>query len=123
MAIQATVGGSGTLFVGEDKIFRLKNVIDENGVLIDMSGWTVLFDVRAKVTSADPAIISINATLIGIYSVTPALNTQMWTASVTDDLMNLFKAKTYQYSWKRMDTGVETVLAYGPFVPEKATAP
>jgi hypothetical protein len=24
--------------------------VDENSVLIDMSGWTVLFDVRAKVT-------------------------------------------------------------------------
>ncbi|CAB4190392.1 hypothetical protein UFOVP1196_55 [uncultured Caudovirales phage] len=33
------------------------------------------------------------------------------------------KARTYRHSWKRMDDGSETVLAYGNFVPQKATAP
>ncbi|MES2360042.1 MAG: hypothetical protein V4529_17005 [Gemmatimonadota bacterium] len=118
-----SIGGNGALFVGEDKVFRLKNVVDENNVLVDMTGWSVLFDVRAKTTSSDPALISINATPVGVYNVNPVLNTQMWVAPVSDDLLNLFKAKTYQYSWKRMDAGVETVLAYGPMAPEKATAP
>ncbi len=123
MAILTAIGGNGTLFVGEDKLFRLKNVVDETGTLVDMTGWTVLFDVRQKVTSPDPALISINATLIGVFNSNPALNTQMWAAQASDDLLNLFKAKQYQYSWKRMDEGIETVLAYGPFGPEKATAP
>ena len=42
---------------------------------------------------------------------------------MTDTDMNLFKEKAYRQSWKRMDDGSETVLAWGPFTPQKATAP
>ena len=127
MATTETIGGSGTLFVGEDKIFELELVNDPDlgdaATPIDMTGWALLFDVRLKDTSVDPAILSKTPAVIGVYNATRALNTQRARTSVTDTEMNLFKQKTYRHSWKRMDDGVETVLSRGDFTPEKATAP
>lgn len=122
MATSVTIGGNGTLFVGEDKVLRLE-LLDAAGVPVNMFGMTLLFDVRAKDTSPDPAILSKTPSLTGTYNATRSVNTQRAEATVTDDDMNLFRAKTYRYSWKRMDAGAETVLARGDFAPEKATAP
>lgn len=122
MALEITIGGSGTLFVGEDKTFRLE-LIDSDELPVDMSGWSIRFDVRKSVTAPDPAIFSKTASLVGAYSPVRATNTQRAIVSLTDTEMNTVKARTYQCSWKRMDDGSETVLAYGAFAPEKATAP
>lgn len=122
MATTVTIGGSGTLFVGEDKTFRLE-LIDADEVPVNMAGWSILFDVRKLVTSLDPAIFSKTATVTGVYNVVRALNTQRAVVSLTDTELNTVKARTYQHSWKRMDDGSETVLSRGPFTPEKATAP
>ena len=129
MATTQTIGGNGTLFVGEDKIFEFECVDDPDlgaaATPIDMTGWVLLFDVRLKDTSVDPAILSKTPTLVGVYNVVRAVNTQRARVVVTDTDMNLFKQKTppYRHSWKRMDDGVETVLSRGDFAPEKATAP
>ena len=88
-----------------------------------MSGWTLLFDVRHKDTSSDPAILSKTPSLSGTYNAVRATNTQRATVVLTDTDMNLFRAGTYRHSWKRMNDGSETVLAWGNFTPEKATAP
>ena len=127
-ASTVTMGGSGSLFVGEDKIFRFELVDDptlegDDATPINMTGWDILFDVRVKDNSSDPAILSKAATLTGVYNATRSLNTQRAVVVVTDTEMNLFKQKTYRHSWKRMDDGVETVLSRGNFTPEKATAP
>lgn len=131
MATTVTIGGEGTLFVGEDKTFRLESLQprtdgephDASSVPEDMTGWVVLFDVRVNDTSAEPAILSKAPTILGVYDAARATNTQRAVVVVTDTEMNLFRAKTYRYSWKRMDDGSETVLARGDFAPEKATAP
>lgn len=141
MATTMTIGGQGTLFVGEDKIFKLELVVaefDADGNVVapsassvpkDMTGWAITFDVRKTNNSADPAIFSKSATFEGVFNVTSrAVNTQRAVASLTDTEMNTVKAGntspgSYYYSWKRMDDGSETVLARGPFTPEKATAP
>ena len=123
MAKVVTIGGNNTLFVGEDKTVRLGNVIDETGALVDMTGWSVLFDVRTKDTAPDPAIISRNASIGGVFNSNPLTNAQKAVVQLTDTDMNLFKEKTYRYSFKRMDDGSETVLARGDFKPQKATAP
>jgi hypothetical protein len=117
MALESTIGGEGTLFVGEDKTLRFALP----GV--DMSGWATLFDVRKKDNSPEPAILSVNLTLIGTFNVVEISNTQRFIATLTDTQLNLFRAKQYRWSWKRMDDGSETVLAYGGFAPQKATAP
>lgn len=122
MAYETQIGGNGTLFVGEDKIFRFE-AVDESGNPVDMTGWSMIFDVRKKDNSRDPAILGLtNFTLIGIFNSVRALNTQRALLSVIDDQMNLFKAKNYRWSWKRLDADVETVLGWGTFAPEKATA-
>ena len=134
MALTQTIGGNGTLFVGEDKIFRLELLVaefDANGnpvapstssVPIDMTGWVLVFDVR-KTDTSPTAIFSKTPTLEGAYNANRALNTQRAVAPLTDTELNTVKALSYRYSWKRLDDGSETVLARGPFAPEKATAP
>ena len=122
MATNVDIGGSGTLFVGEDKTFVLE-VLDTAGVPVNITAWTILFDVRLKDNSAAPAIFSKTATLTGVYNSVRATNTQRANVSLTDDELNTVTAKTYRQSWKRMDAGVETVLLYGAFAPQKATAP
>lgn len=122
MALAATIGGNGTLFVGEDKTFKLQ-LLDTAGVPVNMAGMLILFDVRRTDTSAEPAIFSKTATISGVYSTDPLVNTQRAVVVLTDTEMNTVKAGTYRHSWKRMDDGSETVLAWGPFTPQKATAP
>lgn len=122
MATNVTIGGSGALFVGEDKTLRLE-LLDAASLPVDMTGWSVLFDVRSKDTSPDPAIVSKTATVSGAFNATRALNTQRAVVTLTDDDLNLFKARNYRHSWKRMTAGSETVLCRGYFAPEKATAP
>lgn len=121
MAIESTIGGDGVLFVGEDKTFRLE-VLLPTLLPVDATGWSILFDIRVKDTSSE-YIISRTATLTGVYSPVRGTNTQRAVVVLTDTDLNLFHAKTYRYSWKRMDDGLETVLAYGDFSPQKATAP
>lgn len=121
MAAEIDIGGDNTLFVGEDKTFELE-LIDENGDPVNMAGLTLLFDVRKKDNSPDPAIMGITPTLVGVFNVVRASNTQRALALVTDTQMNLFRQREYRYSWKVMSFP-ETVVAFGDFLPQKATAP
>lgn len=113
MATDVTIGGegSGDLFVGEDKTFRLSMP----GV--NITGWDIVFDVRKTDKSPDPAIFLKTATIVGTFNVD-----QFAIVNLSDDELNTVKATEYRYSWKRMGNGVETVLCRGDFIPEKATA-
>lgn len=121
MALLVTIGGDGTLFVGEDKILELE-VLDPQGLPIDIGGMVILFDVR-KADAASTAILSRTAVIIGAYSPVRASNTQRAQVVLTDTELNTVKAIKYRHSWKRMDDGSETVIAWGDFTPQKATAP
>lgn len=135
MATTWPIGGNGTLFVGEDKTFRLELLnaeYDASGTPIpphegsiptDMTGWVLLFDVRKADNSPEPAIFSKTVTITGVWNALRSANTQRGVVFLTDTELNTVKAKTYRHSWKRMDDGSETVVARGPFAPEKATAP
>ncbi len=142
MALPITIGGNGTFFIGEDKTLHLQ-VIDITGMegksnlwptapAVDITGWSIAFDLRLAVTSPDPPILGLTAvapgtlplaSIIGTYNVVQALNTQRAEIVLNDDQTNLVKAQTYQCTWKRMDESSETVLAWGPCMPQKATAP
>lgn len=125
MAENVTIGGSGALFVGEDKTVKFELFLkSDSAVAVDMNGWAMIFDVRAKDNSAAPALLSITSIpLTGVFNAVRAMNTQRAVLTLTDDHMNLFRQKTYRWSWKRTDAGNETVLAWGDFTPQKATAP
>lgn len=122
MATEVTIGGSGALFVGEDKTIVL-SVVDDDGVPVNIGSWLILFDVRVSDKAPDPAIFSITCAITGTYNVAPLVNTQRASATLTDDQMNTVRKKTYRHSWKRMTANFETVLSYGDFEVEKATAP
>jgi hypothetical protein len=122
MATDVAIGGNGTLFIGEDKILRLE-LLDAASLPVDMTGWSIVFDVRSKDTSVDPALLSKTPTITGVYNAARATNTQRAEVTLSDDDMNLFKAKIHRYSWKRLTANNETVLVRGNFAPEKATAP
>lgn len=121
MALDATIGGSGVLFVGEDKIIKLE-LIDSDELPVNMTGWTLLFDIRKKDNSAS-TLLSKTPSVTGTFNSIRASNTQRAVVTISDTEMNLFKEQTYRHSWKRMDDGSETVLAWGDFAPQKATAP
>lgn len=138
MATDVTMGGNGVLFADEDKIFRLELLDTSDPAIIaagggnpvDMSAFTMVFDVRSKDNSPDPALLSKVPTVTGVFNAARAVNTQRAVVTVTDDELHQFKgsnlpsgAKTYRHSWKRTNSGVETVLSRGDFAPEKATAP
>jgi len=126
MAVESTIGGSGSLFVGEDKVLRFGPLYDALAptVGIDMSTWAMVFDVRKTDKSPDPPILSVTTfAFSGVFSATQSANTQRASITLTDDQLNLFAAKNYRWSWKRTDSGNETVLGYGGFAPQKATAP
>lgn len=122
MAENVTIGGEGTLFVGEDKILslELKSKTSET-TAIDMTGWVMIFDVR-KADTTTTAMLSKTPTLTGAFNAIRSSNTQRAQVILTDDDTNLFKAKTYRYAWKRLDPDSETVLMWGDFILEKATA-
>lgn len=122
MAESTQIGGDGALFVGEDKVFRLELIDKLTGLPVDMSGMVLLLDVR-RTDIAGAAIISQAPIVTGIFNPVRSLNAQRAVVIVTDTQMNLFKRGTYRHSWKRMDADVETVLAWGDFVVQKATAP
>lgn len=127
MAALATVGGNGALFVGEDKTVRLELLtgnpaLDNTSVPVDMAGWAMVFDVRSKDTSDDPAILSKTPVVSGAYNAVRATNVQRAFVTLTDTDMDLVREKRYRFSWKRIDPGNETVLAWGNFAPQKATA-
>ena len=121
MATEVTIGGDGTLFVGEDKTFRLE-LLDVAGVPVNMAGMTIKFILRLTDSGADPAIFDKTATVGGVYNVVRASNTQRATVVFTDVELDALTAKTYRHSWKRMDADYETILAFGPFIVQKATA-
>lgn len=152
MATAVTMGGDGTLFIGEDKTFRLfvydRVVVnvdgyssanlplgvdglpvvpkDENGVAavpINMSGWTVKFVVRKTVDSSG-VLVEKTPTITGVYNTDPSVNTQRAEVACTDTELGLTvftRAMEAQQSWKRLDDGSETVLAYKKFAIERAT--
>lgn len=121
MANEVDIGGTGTLFIDEDKGIRLE-VLDTDGNPVDTTGWNVDLVISVSDFSATPTL-TLHTTLTGTYNATRGVNTQRRLATFSDTDLSLFKAITYRHSWKRMDSLSKTVLAYGNFSPQKASAP
>jgi hypothetical protein len=127
MATDVALGGSGELFVGEDKVLRLE-VLDDKGEPVDITDWTIVFDIRDK-DNATVVLLKQDAVIGGVFAPVRDNNLQRAVVTLTSDEMDQFKgsnipqgAKTYRHSWKRTDDTKETVLCRGDFAPEKATA-
>jgi hypothetical protein len=121
MAIETQIGGGDDLFVGEDKTIVLGPVVNTSGVLVDISAWNINFVVRVSDT-ASSTVFEKTASVTGSYNLDLLLNTQRASIVLLDTETDALKGKTYRHSWKRMDNGFETILAFGDFVVQKATA-
>jgi hypothetical protein len=122
VAFEVNIGGNGSLFVGEDKLLRME-VVDDSGKPVNMAGVTILLDIRKTDDATEPAIVSKVGSVTGAFDPVRGSNAQRVLFLLTDDDMNLFYARNYRHSVKSMDTDFETLLAYGYFTPQKATAP
>ena len=120
MAEEVTIGGSGTLFVGENKTLRLE-VLDAADLPVNCAGWTIVFDVRTSDSAAAPALISLTATVSGTYDAVRATNAQRASVALTPALLTA--AGSYRYAWTRTNAGYVAVLRRGPIHIEKATNP
>jgi hypothetical protein len=137
MAIETAIGGDGELFIGEDKriIFGpLTTPTGWNTALQgvysppDLSLLTIVFVVRKKDSSDDPAIISREVDgFLGTYNSDVDVNTQQTYIDVTSIELGLVNfrvrstGETYRWSVKVMDAP-QTILGFGPFGPQQATA-
>lgn len=110
MATEADLEG---LFVGADHTVEYT---DSDDPPTDMSGWTVVLDIRESVTSGT-ALVSVTGVVSGTYNSTAASNTQKVTFTLTDDNLSasVFTGAnpTVYYSIKRTDTGFEQPLRHG----------
>lgn len=128
MAETVAIGGNGALYLGEDKTLRLLVMQKSAAGVIstttaeDIAGFAIKFLVRKGL--AGETLIEKDATVVGAYSATLLSNTQRAEVVLTDLETEVLRAKTenhYKHSWKRTDTDVETILAEGDFILEKAS--
>jgi len=113
------IGGNDDLFIGEDKNLDLE-VLDDDDVPVNVTGWAVTFDMREKPHSPT-TMVSLTCSVEGTYSATRALNTQRLRAALTDDHTTKFEAGRYAYSFKLTTAGAETILAQGGITFQEAT--
>lgn len=135
MAFEATIGGSGSLMLGEDKTLSIEVINadlstfdpDDETTWIpkDISGFTLTFIVRDQSSYAGTLLITKSASITGSYNATRSVNTQRAEVSIADtDFVSesgLIPAGTSYYSLKRTDAGSETVLVFGEFVVQETT--
>lgn len=121
MASNINIGGDGSLFIGEDKTFRLE-VLDSSEAPVDISGWTIKLLVRLLETTAEP-LLEKTASISGSFNADRNVNTQRAVVEVADTELSEddFDPRIYRYSFKRTDDGSETILAYGNFRLQRAT--
>lgn len=111
MAIKANA--EDPIIIGNDHQVKLENVIGEDGLPFDMSAWTVVKWFLRRRTTDTTAIFEKTAGINGVFDADPDVNTQAWVATLTDLETETLTSGKYFFSWKLMDDGVETDLAYG----------
>lgn len=107
-----------TLFIGTDHQFVFTILDDEEATAIDISGWTLSFMVKRKVTHPDGAALLTKTTsggilITGTYDPDPSQSTQVAQVSIADTDTDPLTAGDRVWELKRMDAGAEAVLAYG----------
>lgn len=119
MATTVHYGGSGDLFVGEDKKLKL-HVKTTAGVPIDITGWVIKWGARrAKAGNATELVALKTASIEGAYNMSPSVNAQRAVVTLTD--ADLAGVRSGYHCWKRVEDNLETVLAEGEFNPQRAT--
>lgn len=139
MAVQQDITAEDHWFAGEDKILEFEPLLDDGKELTDptkgvedVTGWSLVFSLKKKDKSPDPALIEKRTggagplaviNIVGVYNISRAANTQRIQVIILDDDTDALKAFTYRYSVKRLASGADEVLVFGNAVILKATAP
>lgn len=129
MALEVHITAANHFFSGEDKQIRLVIYTDDSKQeILDTSTWALLWQMRKKDASPDPALISKSTdesppgiTHEGTFNPDPLVNTQevvihLYDTDTYDDGVSpllWIKKRKYRHALKRMDDGSETVLAFG----------
>ena len=109
-------------FIGTDYAFVYTVLNEAETQALDIATWSLNWMVKKRVGQADVDAILTKSTggsgivVSGSYNVNPSVNTQVATVSVADTDTDGLRSGTYQFELKRMDSGFETVLAYGELV-------
>jgi hypothetical protein len=119
-ALDVTLGGNETLFIGDDVLVSLE-VIDGDSVPVPVAGWTVVLDIRTRDNALSP-VLFYTASVSGTYNSVRSVNTQRLSVTINAADTRPLHAGTYRYSIKRIDAGSATMLAVGPLVLQVATA-
>lgn len=133
MAIEFNITPSHRFFLGEDKVIDL-TIFQQDGVTpLDVSGMTLEWSLKKKDKDPDPPIIGkatgSGITIVGVYNVNPATNTQRvrisFASADTDPFVTVsytLKAGfAYRHSLKRTDTGSEGIFTFGSLTFLQAT--
>jgi hypothetical protein len=108
-------------FIGTDfqRVFQVLN--EDEDAAIDIAGWSLSWMLKRRLSMLD-ADASVTKTtgggtvaISGTYNADPTVNTQRATVTITDTDTESLTAAVYYYELKRMDAGLETVIAYGEF--------
>jgi hypothetical protein len=108
---------------GTDHRYEFAILDSDQALAIDIAGWTLSWmlkrsrdntDAQAVITKRSDVASGI--LIAGTYNATPSVNTQRATVVVDDVDTDALTATVYAYELKRMDAGLEAVLAYGNLV-------
>jgi hypothetical protein len=115
MAIDAALEG---LYIGADHSVELTVYTSAALTAIqDISGWTIVLDIRKKDSSPTPALLSKTGTVSGTHNSSPGSNTQKCTFTLSDDDLaaTVFTGDEFtgRYSIWRTDAGSEQPLRFG----------
>lgn len=106
-----------TIKNGEDWPIEL-SVLDDDGVPVDISGWSVRFLIKRRLRDADADAIIDKSTdddlsISGTYNADPDVNTQVVTGTIADTETDGVVPGLCYFEWRRTDDGYERVLGDG----------
>lgn len=111
--------GTIELKVGENRQYTYTIKNGAQTAVVDITGWTLSWMVKKRVTDTDANAILTKTTtaggiaISGIFNADPLLNTQKATVSIADTDTNGKTPGEYAVELKRMDVGAKTPLAEG----------
>lgn len=125
MAIENDFLNDKHIFRGEDKILEFTIFEDDDKTPKDVTGWGLRW-----VLGLSPSVPTVvlektsdpggGITVVGTFSIDPALNTQRVRVTLADTDTEALAVRYYAHALKRTDDGSETVLSYGKFTLQGA---
>jgi len=110
MAVRAAITAEAGWYVGEDKALRF-TVLDDAGDAVNISGWSLSWRFKRRMSDADANALLTKTTADGIALTTPVSG--ICTVSIADTDTEALGPVSGVHELKRTDAGAEAILAYG----------